>query len=90
MSASEIEFTFVDAPPPRAYGRNTLYSEFATALRNRRGEWAIWPTELKSKTVAATTAANVRRGRLVNFPEGQFEVQAADGTVYIRYIGDAQ
>ena len=85
---SEIEFQFVAEPPPREYGRNRLYSEFAEALRNRPGEWAIWPREMKNKTVASVTAMNVRRGKLANFPEGEFESRAAQGVVYVRFVGD--
>ena len=86
---STPNFTFVEEPPLPKRGHNSLYSMFAEALRSHPGKWAVWPRDLKSNAVAATTAANVKRGKLINFPEGQFEARAADGIVYVRYIGGA-
>lgn len=89
MTDTEFEFQFVAAPPPREYGRNRLYSEFAEALRSRPGEWAIWPREVKNKTTASATAMNIKRGKLANFPDGEFDARAAQGVVYVRYVGSA-
>lgn len=81
------EFTFVEAPPPRTCGRNAIYAAFADALRDRPGEWAIWPKEFNAPNVAAATTANIKKGRLKNFPAGQFEAVTSGCTVYARYIG---
>lgn len=81
------EFKFVDEVPAAHPGRNRLYVEFAEALRENTGKWAVWPREFKNKTSANATVSNLRRGLLVNFPKSEFEARSSDGVVYIRHTG---
>lgn len=83
------EFQFIDEVPEVKRGRNQLYADFAAALRENTGKWAVWPREFKNKATAAAAAANVQRGRLGNFPHGEFEARMVDGVVYARHIGGA-
>lgn len=83
------EFTFVDEVPEAQRGRNQLYADFAAALRENSGKWAVWPREFKNKATASAAAANVQRGILANFPPGEFEARMVDGVVYTRHIGGA-
>lgn len=80
------EFKFVDAPPPGEIGRNSMYREFAEALRDRPGEWAIWPREFKNKQTACACVSNIRRGDRGIFKDG-FEAVARGVTVYVRFVG---
>lgn len=81
------EFKFVDEVPEAQIGRNALYTKFATALRENSGRWAEWPRPLKSNETAAATAANIRRGRMKNFPLGEFETVSRERMVFVRHIG---
>lgn len=87
---SEIEF--VGALPGSANVGNTRMhrkrmSEFALALRDRPGEWAIYPypsTDLSARAIAS----RISRGKIAAFGDG-YEATATKGTVYVRYVGDA-
>ena len=78
------EFVFVDGPPNTS---RVIHPEFASALKARPGEWAIWPVEFKSQKSAYSTASNIRRGFLKSFPTGQFEAVTTNMKVYVRYVG---
>lgn len=81
---------FVDAPPGNPSVGNSLLhrqrmSEFVAALRDRPGQWAIYPwpsTELSARAIAS----RISRGKIAAFGDG-FEATASRGTVYARYIG---
>lgn len=66
------EFTFVKELPT---SRRSYLERFADALKARRGEWAVWPRELK-------------RPQLKYFPVGDFEAQKVGNAVYVRFVGE--
>jgi hypothetical protein len=81
------KFTFVDKLPKIERGRNGMYEEFAAALRENSGKWALWPRTFKNKATANSTVGNIRRGNMVNLPPDQFEARTINGAVYVRHIG---
>ncbi|MFC9768929.1 hypothetical protein [Rhodococcus jostii] len=83
------DFEFVDDTqvPEIRRGYNVLYCEFAKALRRNSGRWAVWPKELKNPATASMTAGNINRGKLVNFPKGEFEARSRGQVVYVRHVG---
>lgn len=90
-----IHFEFVETPPDKPktgwWVTNDLYRRFAEALRDRPGEWAVWPHEQYSTgRYAAAVANNIRKGKYSALPMGEFEVYAAEKRVYVRFIGDVR
>lgn len=82
---------FVTELPPD--GRANGVYDFAPALKERPGEWALVATK-GSTGAAGSMAANIRRGFASGCgPMGSFEAKSrhVDGEyrVYARYIGDA-
>lgn len=76
-------------PPERAILRAAgggRYIDFALALREYPGKWAVLPSdEERSEKGAKATAQNIKRGRVRGFPAGEYET-AVDGTkVYVRF-----
>lgn len=77
-------------PPETALGsgrRSGKYLEFAIALRDHPGKWAVLPSadERRSEKGAQATSQNIRRGKVRGFPKGQYE-SVVDGTrIYVRY-----
>ena len=84
------KFTFVDELPDIEHGRNGMYVEFAAALRENSGKWAVWPRTFKNKASASATVGNIRRGKVVNLPPEEFEARTINGAVYVRHIGGGQ
>jgi len=81
---------FVDAPPPSPGAGNSLLhrqrvSEFVAALRDRPGEWAIYPYP-STEVSARAAASRISRGKVAAFGAG-FQATASRGVVYARYIG---
>ena len=85
---SNFTFEFVDAPPPPS-SRVDMLNAFADALRDRPGEWAIYPRPSSNRESARATAKNIRYGVLKAFPKGQFDARESEGVVYVSHIGGA-
>lgn len=76
--------------------RVSKYREFADALRQHPGRWALLPTE-GNRTVkgAKATRVNIKRGRVGGMAEGEFDalVDATDEDnpkIYVRFVGKEQ
>ncbi len=85
-----MEFQFVDELPQPKGGRgaNQLYEAFAEALKQRPGQWALFPVEHKDKTAAASRASNIKHGKYKSFPAGQFAASVRGLQVFARYVAD--
>lgn len=57
------------------------YADFADTLRDNPGRWAKYPATTK------TTVYQLRKSRLGSFPGDQFEFEARNGDIYLRYVG---
>ena len=82
-----------EEPPAHAHfvgsgKRPGRYVEWALALRQHPGKWAVLPGDNKTKASADGTAQNIRRGVTKGFaPKGSYET-AVDGTkIWVRYVG---
>lgn len=82
-----VEIEFVDAPPPdNRRGGNDHRQElraFAEALKERPGQWAVWPFPTTSPY---NTSNNIRRGTVAPFPFGEFEAVTRKKKVYVRAV----
>lgn len=88
----EIEF---GEPPARALlstGKPGRYQDWALALRDHPGKWAVLPSDdgevPRSEKGAANTAASIRRGVVKGFaPKGSYLAVHDQGTVWVKYVG---
>ena len=78
-------------PPATALNvrKKTAYTEFAAALRQNPGRWAVAPGERASADSAKNTAANITRGSMRDFPKGEFETAVDGPKLWVRFKGDA-
>lgn len=78
-----------EAPPQSQRGKGA-YNDFAKALRDRPGDWA-----LLSEDTASATVTGVNRGTLSAFrPAGAFEARGSSvgrhrSKVWVRFVGAA-
>lgn len=78
-------------PPEVALLRSTgpgKYVEFAVALRDHPGRWAVLPNyegHTRTEKGAKATAQNIKRGKVKGMPAGQYETAVQDGKVWVRY-----
>ncbi|MGH8967597.1 MAG: hypothetical protein ACRDXB_20040 [Actinomycetes bacterium] len=81
---------FVEKLPgsPRG-GRPVANAGFAAALRERPGEWAVWPKPITVQTMRVYRRS-IPRGILRAFHGGGFEAAVREGRLYVRYVGGAQ
>ena len=82
--SSDIQW---EDPPEHALTirRKTTYTDFAQALRQRPGQWAIAPGERASADSAKNTAANILNGRMKDFPKGECQAVVDGPKLYVRY-----
>lgn len=75
-------------PPESALNvrRRTPYTEFAQALRAQPGKWAIMPGARTTEGSAKNMAQNVLRGKMRDFPKGEFETAVDGAKVYVRHV----
>jgi hypothetical protein len=83
-----IDVWWADPPAPQG-GKLTRKEqrEFADQLRNRREQWAVYPTSGSSVAIRALTS-RISRGVQGAFGEG-FEAVSRNGVVYVRFVGVA-
>lgn len=77
------------AEPPERGGRCD-HAEFAKALRDNPGAWAVMPGSYSRQQATA-----INRGRLKNYPIGEFDAVARSRgagmyDIYVRYVGDGE
>lgn len=84
LDVTVFEFVNVPEREPGRGNTNPLYAEFAAALRDRPGEWGVWPVRSMRQ---AHVRSNVVQGRYSAMPRGQFEARVHDGRCLVRYIG---
>lgn len=79
-------------PPAHALTsqRPGQYREFATALRDNPQRWAVLPGERASENSARSTLQNLRRGKMSNFPKGEFEAVIDKTKIFVRYVGEPE
>lgn len=81
-----MTFVFVDEVPTAPRGVKPKYLDFARALKNRPGEWAIFP---KSDFANLHSYANgIRKGDVAGLTRGQFQVKVSGPKIYVRYVGE--
>lgn len=76
--------------PPRevleSQGRHPgRYLEFALALREHPGRWAVLPGGARTEKSSKGTAQNIRRGQVKGFTRGDYEAVAQGPKVWVRY-----
>lgn len=76
-------------PPPARKGPGSEKTAFFDALRERPGEWALFP----SSPMHPNAAHNIKRGLYSGVEAGEFDATArsrGDGTsdIYVRYVGE--
>lgn len=76
-----------DEPPAEVVNgvRSGAYTELAAALRANPGKWAKMPGE-RTQGGASSTAQNVRRGSMKDFPKGQFDAVHKAGVVWVKCL----
>lgn len=75
----------------RNLNRGGKYVDFALALMERPGTWAIMPTDdIKTEKSIKHTAQNIRRGSIKGFTKGEFEAVEDGTTIWVRWIGKAK
>ncbi len=83
VSATPLIPEFVEELPeqsPRKKYRGK-YADFADSLRENPGRWAKYPSQTK------TTIYQLRKSRLGSFPGDEFEFEARNGDIFLRYVG---
>ena len=83
---------FVDLPKDERGGKpDSLLCEFADALRDRPGEWAVWPRAVTLRSAQQLAwAIRARTARTpVAFQGGGFDAKSRGGVLYVRYVGEA-
>lgn len=83
---------FVDLPKDeRGAKPDSLLCEFADALRDRPGEWAVWPRAVTLRSAQQLAwAIRARTARTpVAFQGGGFDAKSRGGVLYVRYVGEA-
>jgi hypothetical protein len=88
----ESELIFEDPPEQvliRKEAQGARYVDFAVALREHKGRWAVCPAQPSTDKSAQALAQNIRRGQTKAFaPKGSFDA-VCDGTkVYVMYKGE--
>jgi hypothetical protein len=78
-------------PPETALNvrKKTAYTEFVKALRANPGKWALAPGERASADSAKNTAANIVRGKMRDFPRGEFQTAVDGPKLYVRFVKPA-
>lgn len=72
-------------------GQGAKYVDFAIALREHPGEWAVLPADLPSAKSAGLLCQNIRRGVQKAFaPKGSFEAVYEDTKVWVRCLPEDQ
>jgi hypothetical protein len=78
-----------EEPPPGGPGMPPKFAEFAQALRDNPGRWALYPGK-----ATQATATEIKRARSSIFaPAGHFDAVSRDMShpdkrrVYVRYVG---
>lgn len=64
------------------------YLEFALAIREFPGKWAVLPTgagESRTEKGAMATAQNIRRGKVKGFKAGQYDTAVKGTKIWVRY-----
>lgn len=79
-------------PPEHALNNRPggQYRDFTAALRQNPQRWALLPGERASENSARSTLQNLRRGKMVNFPKGEFEAVIDRTKIYVRFIGETE
>lgn len=82
------KFKFISTLPTTTRTRpaSDLLTEFASALRARQGQWAVWPRKI-SRATAYTIASKVNKGSYSALPAPGYEAVTRNGVTYVRYIG---
>ncbi|MFC9767659.1 hypothetical protein [Rhodococcus jostii] len=87
------DFDFVDEIPDRAGSKfNAQEGEFAAALRNNPGKWAVYYRDFgeDEKHAKYARAQQIRKGALKAYASGGFEAAVRSGVLYARYVGGAE
>ena len=92
-----MEIQWADPSPEAVFrheNKGGKYVEFALALREHQGKWAILPegeTGPRAKGSAQNMAQNMRRGQVKGFTKDEYEVILDDSSgeplVHVRYVG---
>lgn len=80
------EIQWADPPAPQG-GKLTRREqrEFAERLKEKPGQWAVFPTNAGSGLAARALASRIGRGKQSTFGDG-FEAISRRGIVYVRFI----
>jgi hypothetical protein len=88
----DIEF---EEPPEHILataGRGTpgKYLQFAIALREHPGKWAVLPSDGQSRTEkgAKATAQNIRRGVVKGFKRGEYDAITDGQKIWVQFKGE--
>ncbi len=88
-----VQFEFVDELPAAIRTNSDqqcerwLIDRFSAVLRNRPGDWAKWPADIRAST-AKSYGVQIRSGTMRSFRNGGYEAQVRNGVLYIRYVGE--
>lgn len=87
-----MDIQWEDPPQHVLQGRREIgkYREFAAALREHKGRWAVLPSpSTRTEKGAKGTALNIKRGNMTDFrPKGAWDA-VADGTkIWVMYKGE--
>jgi hypothetical protein len=86
-----MEIEWEDPPEQvvlRARGAGGKYLEWAIALREEPGRWAVLPSDTpRSEKTGSTTAALIRRGKMKAFAGGRYDAVAEGAKIWVRYVG---
>lgn len=69
-------------------GRKSTYGEALSALRSTPGQWARVSDDLGG-TKAASHAARIRNGIVVDVEPGEFEAADDNGCLFVKFVGEA-
>lgn len=84
-----MDIEFEDPPEAALIRRHPgRYVEFAIALREHQGKWALLPSdEPRTEKGAQAAAQNLRRGVTKGFRKGEYDAVADGGKVYVKFLG---
>lgn len=82
-----------EEPPAALRGSTAQIAAFAAALRERPGEWALYPRAI-SATSMGSIGTRIKAGGSAFTPAGSFDAvtRVVDGErrLYVRYVGEAE
>lgn len=71
----------------RARNKSGRYLEFAIALRQHPGRWAVLPSDYTNEKSAQAGAQGIRAGKVSGMPKGEFDAVRKDCKIWVRFVG---